>query len=293
MIKTSKKIFSNIKNRKKECDLSSKFINKLLLRNCLFLSRQIKLQKLYDKYQLGFILEKHLNHYNKLYYPYLIKGLPTHSKLQYLEEHFQTISKFDKKVQDALYNNFIELIDLSQYGLNICFKMRYDHSFRLEGDITFYLEEKDSAEILYAITGTFIKDAFIIGGVQGKTTKETIQQLTKACFGMRPQNFLLFCVMEFSKNMNCSYIYGVKGEHHTYEAIKRLKNRIKFDYNKFWSELGSAKESSKWFILSSDYPLRDILEIQSNKRSTYKKRYNFLENVSLDIMNKAKMLLST
>ena len=296
MVKTSKKMVLNIIDHKKEHDLhtqlGSKFIRKLLLRTVLFLPRQIKLQNLYDKYNLGFVLKKHLNHYNKLYYPYLIKGLPVHSKLQYLEEHFITISKFDKKVIYSLYNNSIELIDLSPYNLNLLLKMKYDHSFRIEGEITFYLEDKDSSETLYTITGIFIKNAFIIGGVQGKTTKETIQLLTKKCFGMRPQNFLLLCVMEFSKDMDCSYIYGVKGEYHTYEAIKRLKNRIKFDYNTFWSELGSAEELNQWFAFPSSNPLKNILEIQSSKRSMYRKRYTLLENISVDIKNKIEVLAS-
>ena len=97
--------------------------------------------------------------------------------------------------------------------------------------------------------------------------------------------------MEFSRNLGCSSIYAIKNNFHVSNARARTRGKILFDYDTFFRELNVISETLSWFILSTSYTLKNISEIKSKKRSMYKKRYELLENVSLDIQNKTKNII--
>jgi len=294
MIAGSKTIINNLAKHDQICKpkdkIGSKAKKRLFYRSIMFLPTTIKLQKLYKKYDLDFALEMDINHYNKAYYPFLQKDLNNRLKLEYLEEHFKVISNFKKKYQHALYDDAILLLDMSKYNIEMNLKLQYDHFSRHEGEITIFFEDKNSLNKIFKITGLLSKNIFYIGGVQGQTSNDLMRSLTKECFGMRPHNFLLYCLMEFSRNLGCSSIYAIKNNFHVSNARARTRGKILFDYDAFFRELNVISETLSWHILDTKYQLKNISEIKSKKRSMYKKRYELLENISTDINNQTKQL---
>jgi uncharacterized protein VirK/YbjX len=299
MTKTTKQIFLNLLNARKKCKFESgvdmKLIRNLILRSIVFLPDQIKLQKLYDKHHVSWILSDNISCYNRLYYPFITKNLKTKQKLEYMDKHLKVMFKFDKKMVSNLYNGLsVMIVDLSQFGINIQVKMKSDYNFKTEGDISFYLENIETGGTVYTITGIFSEDVFTIGGIQGnRGNKDLIKSLTKQYHGMRPQNLLLYCVMELCKTMGISNIHGIKKDSHSYKAKRKLRDRIKFNYNTFWSELGDFEDIGDFIKFSSTYSLKELSEIESKKRSMHKKRYELLGTISIEIEKKVAELLPT
>ncbi len=291
MITSFKTIINNLAKDTKRHKPKDKM--KIYLRVIIFLPTIIKLQKLYEKYDLDFILEMDIAHYNKVYYPFLEKNFTTQKKLEYLEEHFKVISNFKKEYQYALYNSVILLLDMSKYNIEMNLKLKYDYHTHKEGEITIFFEDKKSLNSIFKITGLLSKNIFYIGCIQGQTSNDVIRGLTKECFGMRPHNFLLYCLMEFSRNLGCKSIYAIKSDSHVYTIKGKTKDRISFNYDTFFKELNVISETPSWHILDIKYPLKDISEIKSKKRSMYKKRYALLENISTDIANQTKQLFNS
>jgi len=293
MITSLKNIFYNLHSHHKSEHttlIAPKAKRRIIYRVFLYLPTVIKLQKLYKNYDLAFVLQKDINHYNKAYYPLLNKNIDNSSKLKYLEEHFKTISTFKPVYKYLLYTQSIMLLDMSKYDIDVNLKIQYDHFSRHEGELTFYLEDRNTQHKIFKMTGLINSHQFYIGGVQGQTTKDVIRNLTKECFGMRPHNFLLYCLMEFVKVLGCKEVYGIKNIFHVSNARKRTRGLISFDYDKFWQELNPIRETPFWYVLSSNYELRNLSEVKSNKRSMYKKRYNLLTDISSDLVKKTYLL---
>ena len=297
MITVFKTIINNLVKYDQICKpkdkIGSKAKKRIFYRTIMFLPTIIKLQKLYKKYSLDFALEMDINHYNKAYYPFLQKDFNNQRKLKYLEEHFKVISNFKKKYQHELYDNAILLLDMSKYHIEMNLKLQYDHFSRHEGEITIFFEDRNSLKKIFKITGLLSKNIFYIGGVQGQTSNDLMRSLTKECFGMRPHNFLLYCLMEFSQNLGCSSLYAIKNNFHVSNARARTRGKVLFDYDAFFRELNIIAETPSWNILNAKYQLKDISEIKSKKRSMYKKRYELLENISTDINNQTKVITKT
>ncbi len=263
---------------------------KIYFKVIIFLPTIIKLQKLYEKYDFDFVLEKDINRYKTIYRHFLQKDFNNRDKLAYLEEHLKFISKFKKKYQYELYNDAILLLDMSKYTIEMNLKLEYDPLTSKEGEITIFFEDKNSLNKIFKITGLLSKNIFYIGCVQGQTSNDMMRSLTKECFGMRPHNFLLYCLMEFSRNLGCSNIYAIKSNFHVSKARARTRDKISFNYDTFFRELNVISETPSWHILDTKYPLKNISEIKSKKRSMYRKRYELLENISTDIANKTEQL---
>jgi len=236
MIVTLKHIFYNLSSRNKNehtIFIAKKARRRILYRTFFYLPTVIQLQKLYEKYNFDFVLQRDINHYNKAYYPLLNKNVNNFSKIQYLEDHFRVISTLKPQYRHLLYNDAILLLDMSKYHINITLKLQYDHFSRHEGELTFFIEDKNTKHKIFKITGLINSHQFYIGGVQGQTTKDVMRILTKECFGMRPHNFLLYCLMEFVRILGCMEVYGIKNLSHVSNVRKRTRDLISFDYDKF------------------------------------------------------------
>ena len=291
MFHTLKTILKNINNDGKisKARVDTKAKMKIYLRTFLYLSSMIKLQKLYEKYNLDSLLKGNIDLYNKMHYPLLNKDFNNQTKLKYLDNHFKIISKLKSDALTEIYSdNGMLLVDMSAYNIPINIKLKNDPYTKKEGDITIYLETQNPINKIFKITGLLSEETLYIGCVQGQTTKEQIQQLTKEFFGMRPHNFLLYCIMEFAKNLGCKNLYAIKNDFHVSKATAKTRERISFDYNEFFKELNLISETKSWSVIDINYPLKDISEIKSKKRSMYRKRYALLENISKDIAKKVE-----
>jgi uncharacterized protein VirK/YbjX len=158
--------------------------------------------------------------------------------------------------------------------------MSYLNSFEKEGEFIFHLKSENRR--IYSLV-TNVNEKFVfISNIQGHKNIDLIKNFTKQCFGMRPHNLLLYCVIEFYRNIfNIEKLCGIKKECHIYNELNK-KERIKFDYDHFFREIFKDKLTEKkcWYIMPNIYPLKPISDIKKKKRSMYKKRYQMLNDIS-------------
>jgi uncharacterized protein len=155
----------------------------------------------------------------------------------------------------------------------------------------------------------------LIASMQGgsKTTldsKQRIYQLTKQCFGLRPQQLLLHIAQMLLSRIGVQHLLGIDGAHHIYSHWYVNPQKVKFDYGAFWQSMGGVfnqhqpasqlqtrQVSNQHTTLASDTPatkhsywalplepkLKPIDAVAANKRSQYKKRYAWLEQVQAQV----------
>jgi len=162
--------------------------------------------------------------------------------------------------------------------------LKIDHLHGVIASIAFSLEVSESNEWICKI-----------GCLQGKPARDGVyvtKEAQKLMNGIRPKAFLIEILQEFCKILGVKHIHAIGGK---YQAQKRKHfihisslHSIHFSYDNFWKEIGGINMEKNWYSLPLETHKRDISEIKSEKRSCYKKRYELLDRVKLDLLNYLK-----
>lgn len=172
--------------------------------------------------------------------------------------------------------------------------LEYDLRFMKEGDFTFSIECDQLEGRIVAASFSFeeIKEgiwACRIGCIQGhhKDDNYISKIAQKHLHGLRPKSFVVHTIQEFSRNLNIDEIFGIGDGIQTYRGKHMIhlskKHSIKFDYDKFWIEIGGEPTSDGWYKLPISTIRKNDSEIKTCKRAMYRRRYIMFDELSLKI----------
>lgn len=122
-----------------------------------------------------------------------------------------------------------------------------------------------------------------IGGLQGRNRDdmlETYRSLTKLLHGLRPRDFLLEALKMLLRKLGVTRLYAVSdaARHHRHAFFGRVKAVLQ-DYDEIWADRGGVAISADFFELPMTAERRDEATIKPNKRSMYRKRFEFLDRL--------------
>jgi len=234
--------------------------------------------------------------YIKPFRPYISLSWNKKRKLKVIFETYEFIKNIGYQFyQDILKSNegviISELVfDNFHFG---SLKLGYDEKFRKEGELVLFIENTLKEKIISIAFSIEKNDdgkyVCLIGCVQGNN-KDSFKFLQKLLHGMRPNNFIVFCIQELCKNLGCDIIYGANNKIQVNQKKHFINmkffHKIFFNYDNFWISVGGKNINNYWFELPLTMLRSNILDIKSNKRSMYKKRYIFLDTITLEIFNK-------
>jgi uncharacterized protein VirK/YbjX len=224
-----------------------------------------------------------------LLWPYINASWTLEQKLSAIERHYLEVnigSVFSMQRGESR-----EILDLNSIRSGLKIVLDRAIWFRREGELV--LNIFLDADRIYSLSFSFgridgEKIAYI-GGLQGVVIPnilELYKDLTKELYGIRPRDFIiqvfrLVCLAEGVK-----YILAVsdKCRHHHASYFGESKGKeVIADYDKFWSEQGGVYRSDGFFYLTPGINFRAIEDIASNKRSLYRKRYAFIDEISTSL----------
>ncbi|MCE3046900.1 DUF535 family protein [Helicobacter kayseriensis] len=202
-------------------------------------------------------------------------------RLEYIQKNFPLIfSLRDESFKIMLCHK--EIVLFSKEGFDLVFKVNgtFEEGF-------FAFELKLDQQRIYAVSFCLFEEKLIIaslqGLIQGDEAKEKIKVLTKKCFGLRPQ-VLLIEVMRFAlKSLKCKTLLGI-AQTSQVRFSKFGKRGYFVDYDALWEEVGGVR-CGDYFDITTE-KRKELCEIPSNKRSMYKKRFAFLDEVQETILKK-------
>lgn len=162
---------------------------------------------------------------------------------------------------------------------NIKFYLNINRIEAMEGLFSFSLKTADG-EAIYDTSFTFLDDnCLLIGSVQGsnESSAPTIVKIcTKSLFGVRPAFMMVHLLQLLSQEFGLTPL----GIPHKAQCKYRFNDntRLLFNYDKFWQENYAIKATNYWQLPLN--PARKPLEeIESKKRSMYRKRYAMLDEL--------------
>jgi uncharacterized protein VirK/YbjX len=135
----------------------------------------------------------------------------------------------------------------------------------------------------------------VIGGLQGRDIDDALniyRNLTKLLHGLRPRDLLIEVLKVISKIIGSNEIRAVcensRYRHHSY--FNGMKEKPGLNYDEVWADRGGYKIDENFFKLESETVRRDIEAIKPNKRSMYRKRFDFIDSIEFRLRQDISLL---
>jgi len=221
-----------------------------------------------------------------LLWPYINANWTLEQRLSAIACHFLEVDT--GSVFSMTRGTSREILDLSSIRSGL--KITLDRAiwFRREGELV--LNIFLDSDRLYSLSFSFGridgKKVAYIGGVQGVVKPNILdlyKELTKELYGMRPRDFLINVFRLVCLVAEVKYILAVSDKcrhHHAAYFGESKGNEVIADYDKFWSEQGGVSRPDGFFCLTPGLNFRAIEDIATNKRSLYRKRYAFIDEIT-------------
>lgn len=235
-----------------------------------------------------------------VYSPYIHNQWSVQDRFKVILDHYQMIQRMPSILNLVDARPKI-LLDLNQYSAGTLITLDKAKWFVREGELVLNIFKDDSRLMSVAFTFSTLNDKPImyIGAIQGKqSSSETLQLLkeqSKKFEGLRPADLLLEVLRMIAIHLNITKILAISDEnrHHRHKHFSHLQsNLLKTNYNERWIENQGIPLENGFYSLPIKKPRKDLAEIGSNKRATYRRRYNILDAIEV-ALNHALQTIET
>ncbi len=234
----------------------------------------------------------------KIHRPYLIGGLTAQRRAEMIISHYQRVNAIENDALRAfLSGQRSEVPLLSWRGKNdeqieiYCVPAIFDR----EGELTllFHFQQQMITSLSFSLSDYQNIPSIVIAGLQGpgrELDQHIIRNATKACEGIFPKRLLIEVIMLLAQAAQLKQICAVGDDSHIFVKELRYKfskrEAIHARYNDFWLTLGGQEDNHQLFRLPLQQPRKSIEDIASKKRAEYRRRYQLLDSLHEQFMQK-------
>ena len=216
---------------------------------------------------------------------------------RFLDKRFSTKQRFDAIVENLKFLpqklsaldlppvwqqpiSFGEVVEEFEIRLNI-------NQFQaMEGYWALELVHTPSQELVYLLTFGKVEAGLLIAVIQGPNfegSKEMVKLLTKKCHGLRPAYLMVEAMKALTNALGYQKLLGIP---HKFQNKSRFvqSKRYVVDYDAIFAE--SAGKLVDYWELPLSFENKKLEDIESKKRSMYRKRYAMLEQLQQAMSDK-------
>jgi len=222
----------------------------------------------------------------------LYRGTSTADRFTMITEHFLALEELLK--EETLQKLYVDEAEIvlwhdclreQEYAMRLLFRT---DEIR-EGLLTLSFTQNDVS--LYHINFSLVQGGngqleILIGALQGhQGASEIYKEMTKAFFGYRPKNLILYALRSLGQKLGVKEIravsnYGFQANNHRFRRNRKLKTSL----DDFWLQAeGVLAEDRRFFQLPVTEKRKTIEEISTHKRNLYRKRFAVLDKMEADI----------
>lgn len=213
--------------------------------------------------------------------------LKAQDRMQLIQYNLSLISQ----LPHSLFEKLLKQEEMSIFENNEKMKIVFKVNGTFEEGF-FALEMKIEEIRIYGVSFCFVPEgeniALLIPSLQGLSqgdkTKEMIKMATKQCFGLRPPMLLVEIMRFVMQYKKCSALFGITQTLQTRYAPFGNKKGYFVDYDAMWKECGGVRRG-RYFDITQE-KRKSLEEIPSQKRSMYKKRFAFLDELQVVLNEK-------
>lgn len=284
LIQIAKKIYPNSLRKR------VRFIFKAMRYGTVYIDQ---VDEMFSDTSLREIIDANPKQYEKIFRPYIYATMGMDEKIECLREHYKFTKaswsrEFIRRVYVERYFELSKMKPSAEHEGFVTFFISREPTFANEGEIFIGLKDKNDALIFSMNFNFSYRDGevgIIIACMKGHAAddaKDSVRDITKEMHGLRPHHALLFVIQKIGEFYGAKSIKAIATESHVYNASGEGK-RIKTDYNGFWEEAGGARLDSNFYSLPAVEERKSMDDIKSNKRSMYRKRFEMMDEIALQI----------
>lgn len=224
-----------------------------------------------------------------LVWPYLSASWDVSKRMGHALAHYRITDRLGPPFPFGV-NERLVLIELPDIHPGLRIVLDQPPWFIREGGLTLNLFVDDFRAYSLAFT---LSDHFcggidcLIGSLQGRNTDEALdlyRDLTKAAHGLRPRDLLIEICRILCRHWQAQRILGIREDrrHHRHPFFGK-KTLASQNYDAIWQDRGGQPEDDDFYRLPLESERRSDDEIKPNKRSLYRRRYEFLDRLATEI----------
>ncbi|WP_133405821.1 VirK/YbjX family protein [Parashewanella tropica] len=251
-----------------------------------------------EQLNLLWLIDSHPLYIEKPLKPYGCLTWSKQQRLTYLEDHFSFVhNKLGNKLHQVYSEQGLVLFDVQD-------RKEQNYSVKLyqgeerEGSMGLILTNTLN-QTIYSLSFTIYgndKPCLHIGNVQGandsvENRSKVIVELTRTCFGLRPKALILEVLLMLARHWGVEQVTGVSNKGHIYQAMRYTgskKQSCRFNYDQFWQEYEGTLLNKHLYQIPTSPKRKCLDDLSTSKRSMYKKRYQWLEQMEIELSTLTK-----
>ena len=225
-----------------------------------------------------------------MYWPYINHTWPIGRRLGAIDQHFRMLGGPAAIIAHATFEE-VELARFEEEYTGLRLVLDKATWFLREGEIVLNLFVHDQR--FYSIAFTLGTDAgqpiALVGALQGSNSDAAqgiYRDITRALHGMRPRDLLMVAFKLLCVELDIHRIWAVtsdKRQHNSPYFGNSHKEKVLVAYNEVWREHGGIELDNGFFEIPAIVRYKDMSEIPTRKRATYRRRYLMLDKLALEI----------
>ena len=262
----------------------------LLARALMFFPDIRKWYEISDNPLLMLALQRFPLMHGAMYWPYINHTWPMERRLATVDQHFRMLGGTAAIIAHATFEE-VELARLdAEYG-GLRLVLDKAEWFLREGEIVLNLFINDQR--FYSIAFTLGIDSrqplIFVGALQGSNSEaaqDIYRDITHALHGMRPRDLLMVALKQLCGELGIRRIWAVSSDNRQHNSPyfgDSHKDKVLVAYNEVWLEHGGTALDNGFFEIPATVRHKDMNDIPTRKRAAYRRRYQMLDKLALDI----------
>jgi len=224
-----------------------------------------------------------------LIWPYQCSSWDARERIERVTNHCSVIDELGEAYSFSIEERLV-IADLGDKFDELRLVLDQPRWFMREGQLTMNLFVENYRA--FSVAFSFYRDpdgalCTVIGGVQGRNHDDSLglyRDLTKALYGLRPRDLLLEVVRIFSQLAGGSSILAVSDGYRHHRHPYFGQRSFPTDYDAVWADRGGDPLDDYFYSLPAEKVRRDFETIKPKKRSLYRKRFEFLDDLESRIV---------
>jgi len=225
-----------------------------------------------------------------IYCPYINHTWPMERRLATIDQHFRMLGGPAAIIAHATFQE-VELARLEEEYSGLRLVLDKAEWFLREGEIVLNLFVNDQRfySIAFSLGIDSGQSLVFVGALQGSNSEAAqgvYREITHALHGMRPRDFLMAALKLLCGELGIRRIWAVSSDNRQHNSSyfgNSHKEKVLVTYDEVWREHGGTPLDNGFFEIPAIVRHKDMNEIPTRKRATYRRRYLMLDKLALDI----------
>lgn len=262
----------------------------LLIRTLIFLPDIRKWYSIADNPFLLMALKRFPVISGAMYWPYINHTWSMKHKLAAIDQHYRMLDHSKAIITHATFAE-VELVRLDEEYTGLRLVLDKASWFLREGEIVLNLFVNDQRfySIAFTLAANSGQTIIMIGAMQGSNSDTALavyRDITHALQGMRPRDFLMVALKLLCQELGIGKMWAISSENRQHNSPyfgTSHKDKVMVAYNEIWQEHGGTPLENGFYEIPTVVRQKDMSEIASRKRATYRRRYQILDKLALSI----------